>query len=92
MSSPEQVILVNVLAGFLWAGFNLSNFNLLLELSPSGERAQAVALYQMIVFAAAVAGPLLGGYLIDAIGYRFVFGFSSVGRLAGIVLFIWLYK
>ncbi|MBN1685636.1 MAG: MFS transporter [Spirochaetales bacterium] len=87
ISRPLQVLPISFAGGFLWAGFNLAHFNLLLEISPPSQRAAAAALFQITVFAAAVLGPLFGGMLIDAIGFRFVFIASAVGRLAGIVVF-----
>jgi MFS family permease len=90
ITAPWQVALINSWGGLLWAGYNLANFNLLLELTPDDQRPRAVALYQMAVFSSAVLGPLLGGYLADAMGFKFIFGLSGLGRLAGIFLFIWL--
>jgi MFS family permease len=46
--------------------------------------------YQTVVFASAVVGPLLGGWLADTFGFQVIFGASSAGRLLGILLFIWL--
>lgn len=90
VTAPWQVGVFNLLGGFVWAGYNLSNFNLLLRLTPDEQRPRAVALYQTAVFGGAVLGPLLGGYLADAISFKFIFGLSAVGRLLGMVLFTWL--
>jgi MFS family permease len=70
VTAPEQVFLINLCGGLLWAGYNLSNFNLLLALTPAEQRPRAVALYQTAVFSSAVLGPLLGGYLADAISFK----------------------
>jgi MFS family permease len=80
--------IINTFSGFLWAGYNLASFNLLLELTPDEQRPQAVALFQTAVFGSAVVGPILGGFLADAIGFRYIFGISSAGRLVGTTLFI----
>jgi MFS family permease len=85
-----HVYLIVAVAGFAWAGYNLANFNLLLELAPPEARARSVALYQTVVFAAAVVGPLLGGVLIDLLSYRTVFLATGIGRLVGIGLFLCL--
>lgn len=90
ISAPWQVGIINLFTGFLWAGYNLANFNLLLELTPDEQRPRAVALYQTAVFGSAVFGPLLGGFLADAIGFKFIFVLSAVGRYLGMVLFLWL--
>ena len=87
-----HVYVIVAFAGFAWAGYNLANFNLLLELSPPEARARSVALYQTVVFTSAVAGPLLGGVLIDLISYRPVFMATGAGRLVGIVLFFLLIR
>jgi MFS family permease len=89
-TAPWQVGVNNAFGGFLWAGYNLANFNLLLQLTPNAGRARAVALYQTGVFAAAVAGPLVGGYIADHISFQLVFLLSGIGRLLATGLFVWL--
>lgn len=83
-----QVGINNLFGGFLWAGFNLANFNLLLQVTPNVGRARTVALYQTGVFVSAFVGPLLGGYLADAVGFHLIFLLSGAGRLAGMILFL----
>lgn len=90
ITASWQVAFINLLGGFIWAGYNLANFNLLLELTPDAQRPRAVALYQTAVFAGAVIGPLLGGYLADDVGFKLIFGLSSMGRLVGMGIFAWL--
>jgi predicted MFS family arabinose efflux permease len=90
ISAPWQVGIINTFSGFLWAGYNLANFNLLLALTPDEQRPRAVALFQSAVFGSAVAGPLLGGLLADAVGFKFVFELSAAGRYLGTALFILL--
>jgi MFS family permease len=90
VTSPWQVGIINAFSGVLWAGYNLSNFNLLLELSPPEQRPHAVALYQTVVFVSAVLGPLLGGYLAAAAGFKLVFGLSGGCRMLGMAVFLWM--
>ncbi len=87
LTRAEQSYALNALAGFLWSGYNLANFNYLLESSPKSQRARAVALYQTVVFASAVIGPLIGGLVSDLVGYRPIFALSGLGRMIGIVVF-----
>ena len=89
-TAPWQVGVNNIFGGFLWAGYNLANFNLLLQLTPDEGRARAVALYQTGVFTAAVAGPLLGGYIADHISFETTFILSGIGRFIATGLFAWL--
>ncbi|MBE2224934.1 MAG: MFS transporter, partial [Anaerolineae bacterium] len=88
ITAPWQVGLINTLGGFIWAGYNLATFNLLLILTPDEQRPRAVALYQTAVFSSAVVGPLLGGYLADAVNFQLIFGLSAIGRLIGMFLFV----
>jgi MFS family permease len=90
VTATWQVGVLEAYAGLVWAGYNLANFALLLELTPASHRPQAVALYQTVVFASAVVGPLLGGWLADAFGFHVIFGASGAGRLVGILLYVWL--
>lgn len=90
VTAPWQVGVLEAYAGLVWAGYNLANFALLLELTPAAHRPQAVALYQTVVFASAVVGPLLGGWLADTFGFHVIFAASGGGRLLGILLYIWL--
>lgn len=87
ITADWQVGIINTFGGFLWAGYNLANFNLLLTLTPDEQRPRAVALYQTAVFTSAVIGPLLGGFLADRVSYQLVFGMSAAGRLVGMALF-----
>ncbi|MEI6876527.1 MAG: MFS transporter [Spirochaetota bacterium] len=87
-SSPWHVVIIGGLAGYLWSGYNLANFNILLQLTPDRRRAEAVALYQTIVAASAALGPFLGGLMADSIGFKALFAVSSAGRIVGIVMFI----
>lgn len=89
-TAPWQVGINNVFGGFLWAGYNLANFNLILQLTPNEGRARAVALYQTGVFASAVVGPLVGGYLADHVSYQLIFLLSGVGRFVATGMFVWL--
>lgn len=88
ITAPWQVGLINTLGGFIWAGYTLSNFSLLLELTPEQARPRAVALYQTVVFTSAVLGPLLGGYLADTVSFQLIFGLSGSGRMVGMVIFL----
>lgn len=84
-TAPWQIGINNLFGGFLWAGFNLANFNLLLQVTPSVGRARAVALYQTGVFASAFLGPLVGGFLADAVSFNLIFLLSGIGRALGMV-------
>ena len=90
--APWHLYIIEAFAGFSWAGYNLANFNLLLELSPENDRPSATAVYNTAVFASAVLGPLVGGALAEAVGYRACFAASGAGRLVATLLMILLVR
>jgi MFS family permease len=83
-----QIVLINVISGILWAGYNLATFNILLKITPDERRPEAIAAYQTLVTASAVIGPMIGGALADSLGFKSVFAASGAGRFVGILLFI----
>lgn len=87
-SAAWQIIIVNAFGGIVWAAYTLASFNLLLELAPEEARAEAVALYQVVIAACATLVPVLGGYLADAWGYRPLLVLSAALRLVAAVAFV----
>ena len=85
--SPRQMMPISLVGGFMWAGYNLASFNLLLELTPKDRRERYTALYQMVVTAAAAGGAALGGFLATRWGYATIFVVSGTGRLIAALLF-----
>lgn len=84
-----QVVILNGVAGIMWTGYNLASFNLLLELAPDNARAEAVALFQIVIAGSATIAPILGGQLADALGYQPLFIISGLLRMLGAVAFVW---
>ena len=88
VTAPWQIIPINLVSGFLWGGYSLASFNLLLELTPQELRERTTALYQVIVSVSLAAGAALGGILVTQYGIKSVFLASAFGRLIAAVLFI----
>lgn len=87
VTTPWHVVPINLLSGFLWAGFNLATFNFLLATTPSERRPRYVALYNTVVGLANAGGAALGGWVADNLSYQSVFFLSGVGRTVAILLF-----
>lgn len=85
--SPWHVVPINLLGGFLWAGYNLASFNLLLELTPEDRRARYSALYQVVLTLSLAGGAALGGVIAQRWGYPPIFVFSGLGRFMAALLF-----
>jgi len=83
---------VEAVSGFTWAGYWLSNFNLLLYMAPEENRSRFVAVYQSAVAVASFIGPVMGGILVSVITLRGLFWISAIGRLLVSILFALLIK
>jgi len=81
-----EPLVVNAFGGFLWAGFNLANFNLLLKMIPESDRQEGAALYQALVLLSMVLGPLVGAEIVEAWGYRLSFAFSGASRYVALAV------
>jgi predicted MFS family arabinose efflux permease len=92
VTQPWHVLFINGVAGAMWAAYNLAWFSLLLYISPAGKRAFYSAVNQMMVYAAAFVGPLIGGVLGEMYGLPFLFLVSGLGRLVAAGLFVPLVK
>ncbi len=88
VTAPWQIIPVNAAGGLFWAGYQLALLNMTMVMAPPASRARYAAAFHMVLFSSAFVGPLLGGFMIDHVGYKSVFAFSSAGRLAGTII-IW---
>jgi MFS family permease len=86
--SPAQVIFINIASGLLWAGYNLASFNIILKFTPDDHRPEAIAIYQTLVMASSVIGPLVGGAIADSFGYKPVFATSGILRFVAMGIFI----
>ncbi len=81
---------IEAVSGFIWAGYWLANFNLLLAMSPHENRSRFVAVYHSVVSIASFAGPLLGGILVSVMSINMLFWASGAGRLVVSLLFLLL--
>jgi DHA1 family multidrug resistance protein-like MFS transporter len=87
-TEPWHIILINIIAGVMWAANLLATFNIVLQIAPADKRPSYMGWQQAGIFFASFLGPLIGGFVIAAIGYRLVFFFSGAGRLLA-TLVLW---
>jgi len=92
VTRPWHVIFISTQSGFLWAGFNVASFNLLLELPDQKLRTQASASYTTLTSIANIVAPLVGSFVINQFGYRWDFALSTVLRLMAAIAFLFLLK
>ena len=88
VTAAWHVIFINVFGGLIWAGYTLALMNMVMVMAPPGKRARYAAAFQTVTFAGAFAGPILGGFVIDAVGFKAVFALSAIGRMASSVILL----
>ena len=74
---------VQLLAGFAWAGFDLTMMLNLFDCTRDNNRAQVLSIFSLLNGVMVVGGSLLGGGVMQALGdrgYRVIFLVSSIGR------------
>jgi len=74
------ILPLNTIGGIAWSGFNLAQFNIMLKLTPSNERASYMGFNTMLVSLVSFIAPLIGGFLLDSMkDLKFNVLFLSVG-------------
>jgi MFS family permease len=84
-SGFSYLLVLQVLAGVSWAGYEFASFLLFFDHIDVKERTSLLTTYNLINGAALVAGSLVGGLLFEAVGaghtgYHVLFAVSFVGR------------
>ena len=87
------LIIIQVFAGFAWAGFDTGSFNFILDSTSSQKRSTCVAYYNVINGITILAGGLLGGLIVKynsvfVTKYFLVFIISTVLRYLTSFIFI----
>lgn len=60
---PLYLVIVQLLAGFVWAGFNLSSTNFIYDVATANKRERCIAYYNFLTGLGLGVGALLGGFL-----------------------------
>ena len=85
-------LFVFVLLGFYMSAVMLGYMNIVLEFSPPEERPTYIGLGHTLLALPLTIAPLLGGLLIDRIGYRFVFGLTALVAFVSLAILILMVK
>ena len=87
VTDPLAGAIVGMVAGVVWSGHDLANFNGMLEITPETGRAGYIAVHTVTTSLTAAIGPMIGGLLTTVIGYQPLFLASGILRfLSGILL------
>jgi predicted MFS family arabinose efflux permease len=83
ITAAWHVVPINIVSGFLWAGYSLAMFNLLLAIAPEEQRARYSAMFQISVAISLALGASVGGLIANRWGIPLVFVISAIGRAVG---------
>ncbi len=86
-SKVVYLVIIQVFAGFAWAGFNLAAFNFVFETVRPGKRARAVAYQNVLNGGAIFIGANIGGVLLSNSSLPAILGFQikSIFLISGIL-------
>jgi MFS family permease len=87
ITAAWHVVPINIVSGFLWAGYSLAMFNLMLAIAPEEQRARYTAMFQISVAISLALGASVGGLISNRWGIPLVFVISAVGRAVGAIFF-----
>lgn len=75
-----------IICGIFWALININSYPLVIDMAPKNEVGTYTGLYYMFSAAAAIVSPPLLGFIIDLIGYKYMFAYGTVFFLIAFVL------
>jgi MFS family permease len=87
VNASWQAIPINLVGGFIWAGYGLASFNFLLSISPPEQLARYSAIQQISVSIASAMGASVGGLVSTHWGIPIVFLLSGIGRMVASIVF-----
>ena len=85
-SSIEMLIVARVFQGFGAAMITPQTMAIITRIFPSEKRGQAMALWGATAGVATLVGPLLGGVLVDALGWEWIFFINVPVGIVGFAL------
>jgi MFS family permease len=85
--SVEYLLIAAVVGGVASAGFGLSLFNRLLEVTPDQRRPSFLAAYNVLINVAVFAAPMIGTALIDSVGIVNALVLGGLLRFVGFLAF-----
>jgi MFS family permease len=90
-TSLPYLLVVQIVGGVIWAGYELATLLLLFERIDETERTSVLTIFNLANATALVGGALVGGTLLKALGtdrdaYHLLFGLSGAARLIALIL------
>jgi MFS family permease len=85
---PVYLVLIQIISGFAWAGFNLCATNFIYDAVTPAKRTRCIAYFNVFSGSAICLGALTGGYLVNILPELFGYKILSLFLLASILRFL----
>lgn len=95
-SDPLWLVVIQVIAGFFWAAYELATFLLLFDTIPPNRRTGMLTLYNLLNAICVTSGATVGATLLHRLGddvqaYHLIFILSSGLRLLTLPMLLWVH-
>jgi len=74
-----------LICGFFWALININSYPFVTDMAPKGKIGTFTGLYYLTASVAAIVSPPLLGFIIDLLGYKYMFFYGSLFFLIAII-------
>ncbi len=81
-----DVYAIQMMEGVAWAALGATTVALITDIVPAEEKGQAIGMYNMTWNLGWIAGPTLGGFLAETIGFRQTFLICAALIMIGLVM------
>jgi len=85
LHTPQSIWFVNIFGGICWGGYNLANFNCLLDVAGKERKIQSIAYASVITGISLTVFGLLGGWLADHLPLLFSYSLQSMFLVSGLL-------
>jgi len=86
--NPAYLVIIQIISGFAWAGFNLCATNFIYDAVSPAKRTRCIAYFNVINGVALCLGALIGGYLAKHLPVIFGYKLLSLFFISGILRFL----
>ncbi len=82
-------LLTRLLWGIAWTLINVGGMTMVQDISTRANRGRLIGIYHAWMLVGFAAGPLLGGFLVDTVGFRTTMQLYAVTTGAGLLIAVW---
>lgn len=89
-TSLTQMVIFRTLQGICSAFLTPLSQTIIFDINPPSKQPQALTVWGLVIMIAPITGPMIGGYLTEALSWRWVFYINLPIGIPALALLIWL--